>query len=408
MLLAIRDIGGLYLNKYIYLVYCSVFMVFASYEAILYMICFLMPLLNGLPGTYIMLVALFFIFIKKVCISKKVIILILLYSLLEIISSFWYPQTDLFEIAEYLFILSIFFLMLYDNSDKDIKLCVKMFFYGTFVFCTVVIISGIMTAPSNWMSLFAMGWFRFGETNIGGGDIMMLRGNANELAYFSVVGLSVGLLLLDSLKGLKRIMLHIMIVCIGISGFLSLSRTWILVVLLIVLFYGISRIRQPKKLLSFGIVFLVLIFLGINCLSKNPDLFNGFLRRFSDSTMMTGGARTTLAVKQIGAFLQIPRCIFFGTGVTQYTGILKTVSIHNMVLQILVCYGFIFGTFFIISIVKPIILSEGRRRRLVSWLPLIAVTAFVQTIQFINPYALMLPYVIGIYALRIRSRDDVK
>lgn len=402
LLLIIRDIGAISLNKYIYLVYCSIFMVLVGYETIIYMICFLMPLFNGLPGTYILLVALMLMFFKKRCISKIVIILILVYSLLEIIASLWYPQTDLVEIAEYLFVLSTFLLLLYDNSDKDNKLCVKMFFYGTFLFCTVVIISGILTAPSNWMQQFAMGWFRFGETNTGSGDIMMLRGNANELAYFSVVGLSVGLLLLDNLKGLMRILFFIMIICIGISGFLSLSRSWILVALLIVLLYGFSRIRKPKKFLAFGIIFLVVIFLSINYLNKNPYLLNGFLNRFSDSTMRTGGNRTTIAKKQIVAFLQIPRCVFFGTGVTQYTSILNTFSIHNMIIQVFICYGLIFGTIFIVSIIRPIILSKYRIQRLLSWLPLIAVLAFVQTIQFINPYALMLPYVIGIYSLRIK------
>lgn len=405
-LFVIRDIVGIAINKYLFLFYCIPFMVLGKYESIIYMICFMMPLFNGLPGTYILLIALTIMIIKKRTLQRNVLIYIICFAALELIAALWYPNFDIVEYIGYLVFISWFFILLYDKSEIELDICLECFFCGVTIFCLVVIISGLLTAPSNWLDLFAKGWFRFGETNTGGGDIMMLRANSNELAYYSIAGVGVGLLILKWKEKFSKIFTCILLGIILISGLLSLSRSFILVVALVVALYIFSSLKSPKTFTVVAIMFTLIALAVSKYLTKYPDLLLGFTARFSDSNITTAGGRTNLSMQYLHSFFNMPRCFITGTGVTQYKDITGVYgSIHNMLLQVFVCYGFVFSVVFLSIMLKPLL--ERKRTTIVSWLTLIGIGLFVQTIQFINPYALMLPYVIAVYAVKIDLKEIV-
>ena len=48
LMLAMRDIGGISLNKYFFFIYTTVFMCVAKREILIYMLCFMYPLLWGI------------------------------------------------------------------------------------------------------------------------------------------------------------------------------------------------------------------------------------------------------------------------------------------------------------------------------------------------------------------------
>lgn len=396
-MLVARDIYGIMLNKFMFLGFCTAFFWLGKYETIIYMLCFMIPLFNGLPGTYILAVAIVFLIIKRAQFPRKVLVSVLLFILLEILASLWYTRVDFIEILEYVAFIFVFFLLLYDNSKKSYRLCVNVCFIGVLVFCSIVMISGIMTAPDNWTNLFAKGWFRFGETNTGSGDGMMLKANSNELAYFSIFGISMGFANLQEKKEKYKLLIILSMIVMGISGVLSLSRTFIILILLLFIILVISQIKKPKTLIIIAVLAFVLGKEIVDYLNANPDFMEGFITRFEDSTLSTAGGRTTGLKEQWNAFFEIPRCFFIGTGVTQYWDILQTSSIHNMISQIIICYGFLGGVYFLASIIKPIYKIKTRFSR---YIPLIAVVLFTQTIQFVNPYSLMLPYAIGTYVLK--------
>jgi hypothetical protein len=337
--------------------------------------------------------------VKKKKISAIPVVLIIAFILLELFCSYWYLHFDGIEVLEYFLNLGIFFIMLYDNSNKNIRVCLDMFFVGVLVFSMVVVISGLISAPSNWIELFAKGWFRFGESSVTSGT-MALRGNANELAYYCITGLTVGLLTLNYKKGMTKIITLIAMVIIGYGGVLSLSRSFVIVFLVLLILFFFSRIKSPKAFFLVIVTFAVTTYLSMLYLKNNPELLEGFLSRFSDSTISSGGGRFTGLARQWDSFLNIPRCWLIGTGVTQYIDILGgTASIHNMLSQVIICYGIPAGIIFLVAIISPILSkSNCNRKRMDLWLPLIAVILFVQTIQFLNPYSLMFPYVIGVYA----------
>ena len=102
------------------------------------------------------------------------------------------------------------------------------------------------------------------------------------------------------------------------------------------------------------------------------------------------------------AFLSNPRYIIFGTGVTQYkamTGLWG--SVHNGTQQILVCCGLLGFVVYMVGLLKPVVdIRRTRKRKMAYWLPWVGCVLYVQTTQFLNPMMLMLPYIIGVYALK--------
>ena len=125
--------------------------------------------------------------------------------------------------------------------------------------------------------------------------------------------------------------------------------------------------------------------------------------------MSTAGGRSVLFARYMDAFLANPRLYFTGTGVTSYkeiTGIYN--SMHNATEQILVCYGIFGSILFFIGLLTPIVRCLRKNKDLwkMKILPFFAVVLFIQTIQFVNPDMLMMPYVIAVYCLRIRGMCD--
>lgn len=397
-----RDICGIGLHKFVFLAFCAVVFAFAEYETLFYLLCFMIPLFNGLPGTYIMLLLVTLMFLKKNYIPKTILVLIPLFFILEMVASIWYsdfPRMEITGIVEYITFLTAFFMMLYDDSKKSKQLCLGMFFAGVLVYILIVMIAGFLTAPSNWIELFANGWFRFGRTNTGSGDYMMLQGNPNELAYYSLCGISIGLVALRNRGIPEKVFIIAAMIFMLATGILSLSRSFFIVFVFMLIMYLACQIRSLKKLaIAVGVITGIGI-LTVVILNSNSYLIDGILSRFTDITMETFGGRSVLFEKQWNSFIMNPRYLLIGTGVTQSEYASGIGSIHNMLLQILVFYGFPFAIVFLTAIFKPVLDVIRKIKQATNLIPLATVLLFVQTIQFVKPYAIMLPFAVAVYAL---------
>lgn len=130
--------------------------------------------------------------------------------------------------------------------------------------------------------------------------------------------------------------------------------------------------------------------------------------RFIDETVETGGSRTTIFKKYTDIYLSDLRFIFLGTGVTRYVAVAGTGgAIHNGTQQILVCCGAVGLIVYLVLLIgatqKACKARKHEKMFIANWLPVLSVIAFTQTIQFLNSTMLMLPYVIGAYAIRVKS-----
>lgn len=408
LMLILRDVNGISINKFIYFGFAVALMAIASYRVVVYMVCFILPLVCGLPGTYIMPCALVLLAFKRGQIKAMQLIPILLILLLELVAALWYPSMAFAGIVNYVSFAAIMVFLVQDDREVDYRQCVKLYLLGTLVLCGVILYVSLESAPPKWMDLFAEGQFRIGQT-VEEGDGMKLSLNANSLAYYTLVGMACSLLLLEiQKKYLKRILLIAAIILFAVTGFLTVSRSWIIIAAMCLVLYVVSKVKSPKQFLLLLAVLALLIGATVWYLNKNPELLAGFETRFNDDTMESGGSRTNILKKYMEVFFSNIRFVFLGTGVTQGNVVAgMTGSMHNGTQQILVCCGSVgFVLYMVVLIGATLKAGLGKKISLVYWLPLISVVVFTQTIQFLNPTMLMLPFIIGIYALKTGRHTD--
>lgn len=411
-LLVLRDIMAFSYSKYLLVAYFLIFAVFAKSKVLAPMLCFMFPLSWGLPGSYIFLAGIFLYWIKRRQIPVKVFILISCYLLLEIFASFWYPEQNYIDIVRYISVLSIFFTFLYD-SQTDKEQCIKAYYIGSLVLCSVILISTIKNAPDNWLTLFSKGWFRFGMQHVEDAGNMMLSLNANSLAYYSLIGFTLAVDFITNSKG-KNVLFHIVSCFLFlITGIFSVSMSFIVTVSVCILLLIMSRIKRVTTLFYSLIITSVIACVFAYFIFKMPDILTAFSTRLNSVDLATANSRSTIFIMYSETFLNNLRFILFGTGVTQYIGVTNMINaMHNMIQQIFVCYGVFFGILFFTSILYPLKeITKIRRINIIKTLPLISVILFTQTIQFVNPESLMLPYVIAFYVFATaplkKDREDL-
>ena len=116
VMLILRDINGISVSKYLYLAYVVGFMAIANYQTLVNIICFILPLVCGLPGTYIMPCALVLLTVKRGRIKATQLVPILLILLLELVAALWYPKIDFALIVNYVSFAAVMIFLTQDDS----------------------------------------------------------------------------------------------------------------------------------------------------------------------------------------------------------------------------------------------------------------------------------------------------
>lgn len=400
MALIARDVFSISVNKFIVLGICTVFLFAADETARLSMISFLLPLMCGIPSTYVLLVILI-LFAMRNRLKPMTIVLFVVFIMLEFIALSYVRVSLSSTLIKQLLFICVFFSMLFTVEKIDYRQCLVMYFIGALLVCFVIDAYSILRAPDNWMEQFAKGWYRFGNVALEDVDGMTLRLNPNSLAYFSMSGLFVGLILVARSRGLLRGVYIAGTVFLAVSGILSVSRTWIFVTGGCIALLMLSYCANPRHI---GIALLIAgsVVVAVWLVQRYyPDLLAGMTTRMTSSTLEGGNGRVDLMYAYLEAMLSDPRIFLLGTGATHYKLIVAAEnSVHNGTLQIFMSYGIFGGCFFIGGMLYPLVqIWKSCRVKLISWLPFIGIVLYAQTIQFINPCYLMMPYVIAIYAI---------
>lgn len=405
--LVARDVIGLSINKYMILGFIVFIFAISNVEELVAELFFIFPLFHGLPGTYIALAGIVIYLVKQREHSKQAFISAVFFAFLEIVASIWYPTFDLTAIVKYLSVLMLFIFLLLDNIEIDYKKCIMVYFLGLICFCFVIVISRIIEAPSNWTTLFASGQFRFGELVDTDAEGIHLRSNANELGYYSLVGVCIGLFLLENVEKKDKKWLVLGSIFIALSGYLSLSRTWIVLVALVLFLYFVRQLRSIRRTIVFAVVFWGLFYLVYRFFLSNTDLLTGIITRFNYINTSSLNNRIPIMKSYWDAFINNPRYLFLGSGVTQYLTVIGIKeSMHNMLEQIIVCYGIMGACIYFFIMIKSVMVAKRNKTSFESWIPLIGVLLYTQTSQFVNPSVLMLPYVVAVACIRIKINNE--
>ena len=230
---------------------------------------------------------------------------------------------------------------------------------------------------------------------------MALSLNANSLAYYSITGITCGVLLIE--KGIKKERLRniLLTVLTGAAGFLTISRSWLLVAGLCLVLYVATKMGTFKKMLQMFVILAIVLAVAFVFFDENPHLLAGFITRMTHNDVRGGNGRVEVALMYLERMLENSRVFLVGTGVMEYRTLLgMTTSAHNGIIQVLVCYGFLGASVFLLGLIAPLYRLKMVGISFVWWLPLIGVALFVQTIQFVNPYFIMLPYAMGVVAVK--------
>lgn len=367
---------------------------------------FTLPLVQSIYGMYLMIVA-GMLYLKGGRISTLQIIFPLIILILEIVSKMTNKLdfVDYNKIVVYMgYIITFFYLFFAKLNNNIIKISIRYFCYGiTFLFILTSwdIIVGGGSEKMIEEALLQRNFVGEIENEDERNNFIL---NANSIAYFSIVTIS--LLLMGYKKLSMRPIVYVFLLVISILlGILSLSRTWLMLIFILLILYLFTRKISHK--ISFVLVVLIVGYFVIQ--SENYVLSivtNGFSERFEDSNFSTAGGRTEI-YEEYNKFMSENNEYFIaGTGVVQCNEICGIGhSMHNATQQIFVCYGIVGLLLF--STVALIFLNKYRNKRalFIQYIPLIGSFAFVQSIQFLSPHFLMLPFIVATYALRLNVGD---
>jgi len=401
MALIARDVFSLSVNKFILLGICTIFLFVADETTKISMISFLLPLMCGIPSTYVLLVIMCLLAIRN-RFNATAVLYFVLFIAIELLGLAASSMSLNSNVIKQMLFVCVFFALLFTVEKVDYLQCMLLYFCGAILVCGVISAYSLMRAPADWLSLFAKGWYRFGDVALEEVEGMTLRLNSNSLAYFSLTGMLQGIILLTRVKKTAKGLVFGGVLFLAIAGVLSVSRSWILVTIGCLILLLFSQVTNPKHMLALCAGLVITGFGGYYLSQSVPELFQGIITRMTHSSIEGGNGRVDLMVEYFDLLFENARALLLGVGATYYrTAYGMTTSIHNGTMQVFLCYGLIGGGIFIIGMLMPLRKSVGEKRvNLIHWLPWIGTVVFVQTIQFLNPCYLMLPYIISVYAVK--------
>lgn len=409
LIIIARDILQIAIPDLVIVGFFSLCLMLMPFKDALSYVFFVLPFTCGIPG-YTMTAAFLVLLYKgpKFTIRKYLPLIIILF--IETINYLlWGAEVSIMRYFSFSSFTAIFFYLIILSENKSIiKHCLLMYLIGSLFVFSVIVFNlvyqfGLISVLSGSFRNGALG----SVDNSFEDSVGHIALNANSLAYFSIVCVSIMLCT-------KRIIInniffyYLFLFLFILGGIVSFSRTYF--VLFFLLFSSYFIIQNTKNKIRYSFVFLLFAIIIINVF---PNLFDsvliGFNERFENSDLKTAGGRTFVFIDYFKAWTSNVMYILFGCGASDYTKVLGfSSSAHNGTQQVLVCCGLVGFLTYVITIfscVKMNLKRIGIRKKLLFLLPLIFALLFVQSIQFLNPYYLMLPFIPALYVTCLKTND---
>ncbi len=410
-----RDIVGIGMNKYIFLIIATAFMVILPIDYFVYLLVFTFPLFCGLPAAHIRLVAIGLYLYKKQEVTLAQLFLSLFVVLWELLAANWYRFFSMGDVIGYLSAPVMLFLLLWDRNDGykiDYKRCVDLFLIGFGMVCFVIMATAFVKSTTHWLTAFSQGLFRESMTETDKtAEGVVIKMNANTLAYFCCVCTALSLTIAKHVtngNSKNRVLYYIVASLYAIVCVFSLSRSGILVLAVTIAVYMLASMKSFKGTIISIFALLLLIVVVYAFIQMRPELYSSIYARFTDYSAVTAGGRTELFQEYMNKFLSNERFMWLGTGVVEYRAMTNVWnSMHNGTQQILVCMGIPGFIIFLIGLFFPFY-KERRANKIpfFYWIPLVAAVAFTQTIQFLIPTILMFPIIICYFSIKLGVEDS--
>lgn len=413
-LIYLRDVTGININKYFFLLIISVASLFLSVKSNVVLLSFLIPFFSGIPSNYIFIVLMISIITKvntKVPSSMYLCIIGIL--CIELLNNINF-EFKFFEFIMYsIYLFSIITLLSLKKENISNVMNVYSFSVGL-VFCNIIIYFNTMTVID--FNTLINSAYRYGNVlDLKPTSSMILTHDQNFIGYMSILSISSLILSMSNYKENKKMSKLLAIILISFNLFfavLAASRAFILCLIVFILWSLIKSIFIKRSIKSFIIMLLAIGTLYVIIFNFFPEVFKNIIDRFNEEDI-TGG-RIDINNYYIQFIEMNPRYLLFGTSILSMLEVAHYPStIHNATLQIIVAYGLV-GSLFFIALIFVILKREifkfnykFTNLNIDNFVPLILGVLMIQTIPFISPYYFMLPLIISIFAMRIKN-DNLK
>lgn len=403
IILIVRDVAGVDINQYLLFVLMSLVFVSLNRSDSMMYLAFTCGIITGVNG-YILLVGIFTVIFKDNSYlqhNKSFIFLATFVLLWECLNScFNYQSTQLDQILLYFGYLLIFFYYLMMNKNVEENKRVILFYSLGLTLTLLIICIGVLKNPLSMVFegegdvRAAMG---FGEDS----STTHFVANANNLAYFSIVLIALLISLKKQIFSSNIIFLTLLTIAF-LAGLLSRSRTWIMLMSVLIMVEFVSRKGKAKLKFLFSciVIALVAFYFFSDFISSAID---GFLVRLELDNISTAGNRTVLMKEYFDYMLRHVEYMFTGTGAIYYKEITRcSNSCHNAFQQVYIAYGILGCVFFMSTIIKSLA-DHHVSSNSINYLPFMVALLFIQSIQLLNPFHLMIPLAVSSLAYKINN-----
>lgn len=401
-LVLLRDVGDVSYSKYVLLAVCTIPMFLLNYSNFIGLLSFLFALTFGIPSNFIFIAAVFIILWKGNRVSSQTLLVFVVFSLLTIIDHFVYQgnvSTATF-IGYFIRLLLLFVLINEDTDGIDYNRAISLFSIGVVVMCLAIL--GYYLKSNSIDDMLRFGT-RLGDASTyideGAEQGMKMNTNANNVACYCICAM--GCCMNVFMKNRNPLWAAFFFLVFAL-GMLTVSRAFIVlgaIVLLSFIFIASrGHLQWYLKLLFTAIVATAIYYF------LQSDFVSLFSNRF-DTESLAGDTRGSIFSGYWNAFWSDPGSIIIGAGVYSHRDVLYTTqSTHNMLEQILVSYGLPGFIFFVSYLYRTFKKSYktivgSRVVKQISLITIVATLAYQQTIQYLAPHDLMLPTIIGMFAL---------
>jgi len=402
LMVIVRDIGLFNTPTSTFVLAFLIACIVMPYKSLVSFFFFTIPFQAAIHGITvdILLIA---ILLKTKRINSLQVVFSVIIILMEFIHLLGYSFTvDFIKFVIYAPNILLFFFILFDDSldNKDVYNGIKYYAIGVAVISLAIIFHAVQEYGTAGLFL---GSIRIGgdaefETSAENQFTVM---NPNSLAYFSITAISLLLFIKESINNrtLKLVLLFILF----LTGVLSTSRSWLLLSAIVCFTYFLTT--KLKGRVGFIIMFLAFFMVAESYTDYAENLMGRFEDRFQAEDMLSVGGRESVFEDYNSFLINNPEHFVFGTGVIYYKQVAKiTSSIHSGFQQLYVCYGIVGVILYLTSFVLFFKrYRKGMRFQLACFMPFFTCFVFDQTIQFLMPHFLMLPFVATMLPLRLKK-----
>jgi len=406
MLVLIRDAGILYISPYEYICFCLISFLFLPASGVASLLMFILPFSGGLNFHTITGLAFAAVMLKTM---KRGTIRIRMVGYL--LFSFFMGAFDLlsgnvYETARTVILIVVYlglmsYLICY-SEELDIVPALKYFVYGTLLSFVNVIYIFASTYSLTYIVTYGI---RFGTTREG---ILQTSYDPNTMGLFAATSVAL-IYLLNKSGNNGSLQAAVTAAAISLMGSMSISRTYLLVMLLLILYILFRNIGNKKIPLAAAAIIAVMYLIMLSGKIKIFDyVVKRYIKRFTGDSSF--GGRKNIFMQYTLLYLSDARLFLLGHGLDGYRS-LGLPSAHNGLQEIFLAWG-ICGFILIFIWICSLIIKAGKMRdRQLGpdlYIPFIVFILYIQTLQWFSIYTYILLSAVMLLAVRVRKVSHVQ